>query len=225
LAKRRLIRRTHRSLPWLHWRAGGFEALRLRRQRGGSVSGESGCGEAQHPISAKWVPKRERRPFRVACAEIASIGGCGGSQHPILAIDQNGKFRGWLPEQATSPPPACPSFDRMGDTATQNRRCPAMCSSSRNASSDPTSEATVCAVTEGNFAELGATACVALTHCLAVGSNDRIQRRTAHRWRGSQSIPIQDKVFLTFLDLPTSPCLLLTIEKSEAYDPEHAPGA
>jgi hypothetical protein len=30
------------------------------------------------------------------------------------------------------------------------------------------------------------------THCFAVGSNDRIQRRTAQRRRGSQSIPIEN---------------------------------
>ena len=29
---------------------------------------------------ASWHSKRERRPFRIACVDIASIGGCGGSQ-------------------------------------------------------------------------------------------------------------------------------------------------
>jgi hypothetical protein len=36
------------------------------------------CGRHNIPIFAKWRSKRERRPFRVACADIARIGGCGG---------------------------------------------------------------------------------------------------------------------------------------------------
>jgi hypothetical protein len=39
--------------------------------------------EAQDPIFANWRSKRERRPFRVACADIAGIGGCGGSKSTL----------------------------------------------------------------------------------------------------------------------------------------------
>src|SRR6267142_2256804 len=42
------------------------------------------CGNGH----ASWHSKRERRPFRIACVDIASIGGCAGPQHPILATDR-----------------------------------------------------------------------------------------------------------------------------------------
>ena len=42
--------------------------------------------EAQDPIFANWRSIRRRRPFRVACTNIAGIGGCGGLATPILAI-------------------------------------------------------------------------------------------------------------------------------------------
>jgi hypothetical protein len=65
----------------------------------------SGCGDTQHPIPAKWRPKRERRPFRIAFAGIARIVGCGGPQHPILAIGRavNSQARCLMGLQATSP--------------------------------------------------------------------------------------------------------------------------
>jgi hypothetical protein len=40
-------------------------------------------GHTQHPVPAKWGPKRERRPFRIAFASFARIVGCGDSQPPI----------------------------------------------------------------------------------------------------------------------------------------------
>jgi hypothetical protein len=59
----------------------------------------------------------------------------------------------------------------------------------------PRSEATVCAVTGGNIAELAATAFVALLIVL----NDRIQRRTVRWRRECQSIPIERS---SIFDLP-----------------------
>lgn len=47
-----------------------------------------GCGEAQHPIAAKWNSGRERHLFRSAVAGDARVGGCQGSQYPILAFDR-----------------------------------------------------------------------------------------------------------------------------------------
>jgi predicted CxxxxCH...CXXCH cytochrome family protein len=82
---------------------------------------------------------------------------------------------------------------------TFGKRLPAMCSSSRNPSSDPRSEATVCVVTRGNIAGTAATAFCSATNCFADGSNDRIQRRTVQWRKECQSIHIERKGTSDFL--------------------------
>ena len=57
-----------------------------RRAESTGFAGTVDCGDTQHPIPAKWKPRRERRSYRSAVAGFAGIVGCGGSQHPILAI-------------------------------------------------------------------------------------------------------------------------------------------
>jgi hypothetical protein len=56
----------------------------------------------------------------------------------------------------------------------------------------PNPEATVCAVTWGNIAELAATAFIALVVVFAVASNNGIQRRT-EQWRKKPSSELTAK--------------------------------